>query len=164
MRLQATFQHLSHPKSTFVTQQFTLFAVPLHTVFINNHFNKKTVTMSKNYFKQWMTALVLLTSVTGMANNLAGRGQNMSFEDLTAQGGQQTGSVANVPTGWNAYINGTQIFTADDVRTGGVTAWFGVNDDSEGDAKDGNYAFGLWNTNVPRFELSQTISGLDNGT
>ena len=120
--------------------------------------------MSKNYFKQWMTALVLLTSVTGMANNLAGRGQNMSFEDLTAQGGQQTGSVANVPTGWNAYINGTQIFTADDVRTGGVTAWFGVNDDSEGDAKDGNYAFGLWNTNVPRFELSQTISGLDNGT
>lgn len=120
--------------------------------------------MSKEYFKSLTLALALLMQGTAMADDLTGRGRNMSFEDLSAQGGQPTGGVVDVPTGWNAYINGKQVFTASDVRTSGVTAWFGINDDSEGDPKDGNYSFGLWNPSVPSFELSQTIDGLENGT
>jgi len=103
-------------------------------------------------------------SATMMADDLTGMGQNMSFEDLSAQGGQMTGGVANVPAGWNVYVNGKQVFTAADLQAAGITAWCGVNDDGEGAGMDGSYIFGLWNWSVPRFELSQTVSGLESGT
>lgn len=88
---------------------------------------------------------------------------NNSFEDLTAQGGGTTSSVANVPVGWNVYVSGKQVTTADELRQAGITAWHGVNDDAEG-ALDGNYAFGLWNSGVPEYEISQTITDLENGS
>lgn len=91
-------------------------------------------------------------------------GANMSFEDLSAQGGAQSSSVAGAPAGWNVYINGKQVVTADDVKAAGVSAWHGANDDSEGEIKDGAIAFGIWNGSIPTYELSQTISGLENGT
>lgn len=91
-------------------------------------------------------------------------GTNMSFEDLSAQGGAESSSVAGVPTGWNIFINGTQVFTADDVKAQGIGAWHGVNSDSEGEIKDGAQSFGIWNGSIPSFELSQTIAGLENGT
>lgn len=90
-------------------------------------------------------------------------GVNMSFEDLSSQGGIGTGGVAGAPAGWNVTINGKAANTADEVRAGGITAWHGINDDSDG-YKDGNNSFGLWNGGVPEYELSQTITGLDNGT
>lgn len=90
-------------------------------------------------------------------------GQNMSFEDLSAQGGNTTTGVQGAPTGWNVYINGKQAVTADDVRAAGVGAWHGQNADGTG-AKDGEYIFGIWNNNIPEYEISQTIEGLDNGT
>lgn len=90
-------------------------------------------------------------------------GVNMSFEDLSAQGGVGTGGVAGAPAGWNVTINGKPAQTADAVRAAGITAWHGVNDDSDG-YKDGNNSFGLWNGSVPEYELSQTITGLDNGS
>ena len=90
--------------------------------------------------------------------------QNPSFEDLSSQGGSPTSSVAGVPTGWNAYINGTQVFTADQVRNAGVTAWHGINADCNGAGKDGTYGFGLWTGGVPQYEISQTIEGLECGT
>lgn len=90
-------------------------------------------------------------------------GENMSFEDLSAQGGAPTSGVAGAPAGWNVYINGQQAYTAGEVSALGVTAWHGINEDSEG-YKDGQYSFGLWTAAVPEYEISQTITGLDNGT
>ena len=98
------------------------------------------------------------------SGNLTILGQNMSFEDLSSQGGNQTSGVAGAPTGWNVYINGKQTTTADEVKAAGINAWHGINNDSEGDTKDGEMSFGLWNGGVPEYELSQTISGLENGT
>lgn len=91
-------------------------------------------------------------------------GQNMSFEDLTAQGGNTTTGVAGAPTGWNVYVAGKQVTTADEVRQSGITAWHGVNTDASGETKDGQMAFGLWTSGVPQYEISQTVSGLENGT
>lgn len=91
-------------------------------------------------------------------------GQNMSFEDLSAQGGSMTTGVAAAPAGWNLYIKGNLCTTADDIKANGVNGWCGVNDDCEGEVKDGNYGFGIWNSSIPEVEVSQTISGLENGT
>lgn len=91
-------------------------------------------------------------------------GQNMSFEDLSAQGGSESSSVAGAPAGWNVYINGKQAITAGDVSASGVSAWHGVNSDSEGEIKDGAQSFGIWNGSIPTYELSQTIENLENGT
>ncbi|MBQ9363465.1 MAG: hypothetical protein IJT97_08635 [Bacteroidaceae bacterium] len=91
-------------------------------------------------------------------------GKNMSFEDLSAQDGNQTSSVAAPPYGWNVYVNGVQATTADEVRSAGVANWHGVNDDCDGDIKDGLYGFGIWTSSVPEYEISQTIKDLDNGT
>jgi len=91
-------------------------------------------------------------------------GQNMSFEDLSAQGGAQSSSVAGAPTGWNIYINGKQVVTVDDVKAAGMNAWHGVNNDCAGEVKDGDMGFGIWNGSIPQYELSQTITGLENGT
>lgn len=90
-------------------------------------------------------------------------GKNMSFEDLTAQGGAITTSVQGAPTGWNVYINGQQAVTASDVRSAGISAWHGQNADGTGE-KDGEYIFGIWNGSIPQYEISQTIEGLENGT
>lgn len=90
-------------------------------------------------------------------------GQNMSFEDLSAQGGSTTSSVQGAPAGWNVYINGKQVTTADEVRSAGITAWHGQNEDGTG-AKDGNNIFGIWNGIIPQYEISQTIEGMENGT
>lgn len=100
----------------------------------------------------------------GGQGDITNLGQNMSFEDLSAQNGTETSSVGNTPTGWNAYVNGKQVTTADEARAAGLSAWYGVNSDNEGEAKDGNQAFGIWNQGMPEFEISQTISGLENGT
>ena len=97
-------------------------------------------------------------------NDLTALGTNMSFEDLSAQGGNQTSGVAGAPAGWNVYVNGRQVVTADEVRAAGITAWHGVNNDAEGSPMDGELAFGLWNSGVPSYEISQTISGLETGS
>lgn len=91
-------------------------------------------------------------------------GTNMSFEDLSAQNGSQSSGIAAPPTGWNVFIKGKQVTTVDEIKAAGITAWHGVNDDSEGETKDGNLAFGIWNGGIPEYEISQTISGLENGT
>jgi hypothetical protein len=74
-------------------------------------------------------------------NDLTALGTNMSFEDLSAQGGNQTSGVAGAPAGWNVYVNGRQVVTADEVRAAGITAWHGVNIDAEGLPMDGEVAF-----------------------
>ena len=91
-------------------------------------------------------------------------GKNMSFEDLSAQNGNTTSGLANPPVGWNMYINGKNVTTADEIRANGIANWCGVNADCAGEAKDGNYGFGIWTSGVPEFEISQSISGLENGT
>lgn len=97
--------------------------------------------------------------------DLTSLGQNMSFEDLSAQGGNASAGVEAVPTGWNMYINGTQVNTADEIKSAGINTWCAVNADCYGEGiKDGNYGFGIWNASIPDFELSQTITGLENGT
>lgn len=97
------------------------------------------------------------------AGDLTILGTNMSFEDLSAQGGNMTTTVAAPPTGWNVYINDKQVTTASEVSVAGVGGWHGVNDDAEG-ALDGKYAFGIWVSGVPKYEISQTINNLENGT
>ena len=89
--------------------------------------------------------------------------ENNSFEDLSSQNGQMTSSVSAAPTGWNVFVNGQQVVTAEEVRAAGITAWHGINDDAEG-ALDGKYAFGIWNGGIPKYEVSQTLTGLENGS
>ncbi len=90
-------------------------------------------------------------------------GQNMSFEDLSSQGGNTTTGVAATPTGWNLYVNGVQVTTADELRANGLNGWAGINGDGTG-AKDGNMIYGIWNSGMPSIEISQTLEGLENGT
>ena len=105
------------------------------------------------------------TAFTAGTGDFTLRGQNMSFEDLSAQnGGTQDGGVGNPPVGWNVYINDKACATAADVQANGIGGWFGVNADCEGPGMDGNVAFGIWNSGIPKFEISQTITGLENGT
>lgn len=98
------------------------------------------------------------------SGDITALGANMSFEDLSSQNGSETSGVAGAPTGWNVYINGNQVVTADEVRAAGVSAWHGINSDSTGDIKDGSQSFGIWTSGVPSYEISQTIEGLENGT
>lgn len=86
-------------------------------------------------------------------------GVNMSFEDLSAQNGQMSNGKAAVPFGWKEYRYGEEVVGVPEYGFG----WHGVNDDCDG-YKDGSYGFGVWATSVDDFELSQTITGLDNGT
>ncbi|MCR4602308.1 MAG: hypothetical protein K5683_02080 [Prevotella sp.] len=88
---------------------------------------------------------------------------NNSFEDLSSQGGAMSSSVSDAPFGWNVFVNGQQAQTASELRAAGITGWHGVNDDADG-AKDGSYAFGLWNGGIPEYEVSQTLTGLENGS
>ena len=135
---------------------------------------ENAIAQAKNMFDQASSAADVESAITALNNaiaafqqgsgDLTAMGQNMSFEDLTSQDGNQTSSVANPPIGWNEFINGKQVFTADDVRANGIPNWHGVNNDCNGEAKDGNYAFGIWTSGVPKFEINQTIEGLENGT
>lgn len=90
-------------------------------------------------------------------------GANMSFEDMTAQGGVEHSDVAATPAGWSAYTNGKQVSTTAELKAAGFSAWYGINSDAEG-ALDGKLAFGIWNAGMPEYQLSQTITGLENGT
>ena len=90
-------------------------------------------------------------------------GKNMSFEDLSSQAGNTTTGVAAAPTGWNLYVKGTKVSTADELRSAGLTGWAGINGDGTG-AKDGNMIYGIWNSGMPSIEISQTLEGLENGT
>lgn len=96
--------------------------------------------------------------------DLTSLGKNMSFEDLSAQGGNTTTGVADAPYGWNLIISGDTCKTAAEIQSHGVTAWCGVNADCSGETKDGNYGFGIWTSGFPSVEISQTITGLENGT
>lgn len=98
------------------------------------------------------------------SGEITGLGKNMSFEDLSSQGGNTTTGIGAAPAGWNLYLNGALCLTGDEIRAQGVGAWCGVNADCTGATKDGNYGFGIWNQSIPETELSQTIEGLENGT
>jgi len=95
--------------------------------------------------------------------DITSMGTNMSFEDLSAQGGNATSGIAAPPMGWNVFIKGNQVTTAAEVSAAGIANWHGVNTDCNG-YKDGDYGFGIWTSAVPEYEISQTITGLDNGT
>ncbi|MBO7558645.1 MAG: hypothetical protein J6T52_09150 [Bacteroidaceae bacterium] len=135
---------------------------------------ENAIAQAKVMFEQTSKAEDVESAITALENaiaafqqgsgDLTALGKNMSFEDLSSQEGNQTSSVANPPVGWNEFINGKQVFTADDVRANGIPNWHGVNNDCNGEAKDGNYAFGIWTSGVPKFEINQTIEGLENGT
>ena len=92
--------------------------------------------------------------------DITSMGQNMSFEDLSSQNGNQTSGCMPAPKGWNVYVNGNKL---EEGSTTGLSNWHGVNNDCTG-YKDGEYGFGLWMPTVPKYEISQTITGLDNGT
>jgi hypothetical protein len=89
---------------------------------------------------------------------------NPSFEDLSAQDGSTTSNVAHAPVGWNILINGVLCNTIDSIKSAGINNWCGVNADGDAATKTGNYVFGIWTANIPEFEISQTVSGLKNGT
>ena len=91
-------------------------------------------------------------------------GTNMSFEDLSAQGGGTTTGVAAPPVGWTLVLGGDTVTTATEIKNHGVANWCGVNADCTGEAKDGQYGFGIWTAGFPTVELSQTIDGIENGT
>ena len=91
-------------------------------------------------------------------------GVNMSFEDLSAQGGGMTTGLAAPPAGWTLVLDGDTVTTVAEIQAHGVANWCGVNDDCEGEAKDGLYGFGIWTAGFPTVELAQTIEGIENGT
>lgn len=92
-------------------------------------------------------------------------GKNMSFEDLSAQGGATTVNIGNTPTGWNLYLNGVLSQTIEEIQANGIaTGWVGVNADCTGAAKDGEMGYGIWTPGFPAVELSQTIENIENGT
>ena len=91
-------------------------------------------------------------------------GVNMSFEDLTAQGGNTTTGLAAPPVGWTLILDGDTVTTVDEIKAHGVANWCGVNADCAGETKDGQYGFGIWTAGFPTVQLSQTIEGIDNGT
>ena len=135
---------------------------------------ENAIAQAKSMFDQTSNAAELESALLALNNaivafqqgsgDLTALGKNMSFEDLSSQDGNQTSSVANPPVGWEEFINGVQVYTADDVRSNGIPNWHGVNNDCNGEAKDGNYAFGIWTSGVPKFEIRQTIEGLETGT
>ena len=133
-------------------------AIEAATTAFNTLTDTQALTDAQATLKEAETAFAL------GGDDLTALGRNMSFEDLSAQGGSQTSSVAGAPAGWNVYVRGEQVVTADDVRAAGITAWHGANYDAEGSPMDGELAFGLWNSGVPQYEISQTISGLENGS
>lgn len=45
----------------------------------------------------------------------------------------------------------------------GGLSWCGVNSDADAGTKTGTYIFGIWNPDIPEFEIAQTVSGLSNG-
>ena len=132
------------------------------------------IATAKNTFDNATSASEVESATTVLKNaeasysmgngDITSLGTNMSFEDLSAQGGSQTTGIAGAPTGWNVFINGTQVVTAADVTAAGFGGWHGVNDDCAGDIKDGSLGFGIWASSVPDYEISQTIEGLENGT
>lgn len=125
-------------------------------------FDTKTATAEVN--NATATLKQAETNYSMGSGDITALGTNMSFEDLSAQDGAQSSSVAGAPTGWNVFINGTQAVTADEVRSAGIGAWHGANNDAEGEIMDGSIAFGIWNGSVPTYEISQTITELENGT
>ena len=94
--------------------------------------------------------------------DITSMGQNMSFEDLSAQNGQPTTGVQPAPKGWTVYVNG-QAMAEGSTNLVGSFNWHGVNADCTG-YKEGDYGFGIWAASIPDYEISQTITGLDNGT
>ena len=90
-------------------------------------------------------------------------GKNMSFEDLSSQDGNTTSGVAAPPSGWTLLVNGKQVTSISEENAAGLNAWAGINGDGTG-AKEGNYIYGIWNSGMPEIELSQTLTGLENGT
>lgn len=94
--------------------------------------------------------------------DITSMGQNMSFEDLSAQNGSESSNVSPAPKGWTVYVNGEQMAEG---ATDLVSSfnWHGVNSDCAG-YKDGNVGFGIWAASIPEYEISQTITGLENGT
>ena len=94
--------------------------------------------------------------------DITSMGQNMSFEDLSAQNGNETTGVQPAPKGWTVYVNGEAMAEGSTNLVGSFN-WHGVNSDCAG-YKDGNVGFGIWTAAIPEYEISQTITGLDNGT
>ncbi len=90
-------------------------------------------------------------------------GSNMSFEDLSAQNGLTSTGVENPPAGWNLYVNGTLVTSKAEMNAAGLSAWAAINGDGTGE-KDGDMIWGIWNGSMPDVELSQTLTGLNNGT
>ncbi len=115
----------------------------------------------ENALTTLQTAVKAFKEGTG---DLTSLGVNMSFEDLSAQGGSMTSGVAAPPYGWTVIVNGDTVRTAEEVTSHGIANWHGVNNDCSGTEKDGNYGFGLWTNGVPEYQISQTITGLENGT
>ena len=132
------------------------------------------ITAAKSVFDTEIEAEALATAKLALIDAVAAHSQglgdytslgtNMSFEDLSAQGGGETSSIAAPPAGWTLILGGDTVTTIDEIKNHGVTAWCGINSDCTGDAKDGNYGFGIWTSGMPTVELSQTIDGLENGT
>ena len=78
---------------------------------------------------------------------------NPSFENVTSQHDHPNAA----PFGWTLTRNGTPVTGHNE------WAWFGANGD--GNEKDGDYIWGIWNgSNYGEIELSQTLTGLPNGT
>ena len=98
------------------------------------------------------------------SGDITSLGKNMSFEDLSSQDGNTTTGIAGAPTGWTVYVNDVVVSTAAEVKAAGIANWHGINADSNGEGKEGNYAFGIWTSSIPDYEISQKIEGLDNGT
>lgn len=74
--------------------------------------------------------------------------ENPSFEDQDAGGANDPMNA--LPVGWD--LSHTEL------------VWQKVNTDGDPDTKTGNNITGLWHGAIPDYQLSQTVTGLENGT
>lgn len=103
--------------------------------------------------------------------------ENPSFEDLSAQNNAESTGAVNPPAGWDLTLNGVKCTSSADYSTAGASLnWCAINNgdninevDVNGTAwttqyTDGTHLWGIWAANIPEVELSQTFTGIPNGT
>ena len=135
-------------------------------------FNTVTATgQQKTAQRELVNSEVIFNGGNGDITNF---GQNMSFENLSAQSGTETTGVEPTPAGWTLYVDGQE----QDAATVKVHdfGWCAINTrdalnmtDGEGNShtqqpSDGTHLWGIWSSKMPEVQLSQTIFGLPRGT
>ena len=96
--------------------------------------------------------------------------KNPSFEDLSNQGGSPSSGSANPPAGWTLKLNGEVVTTAPALTWCAINGGDGISVTLEDGTEithqytDGEHLWGIWDSNIPEVELSQTLQNMPTGS